>query len=393
MKILYDYQIFESQDFGGISRYFYELMCQFQNNSNIKWKLSIKYSDNQYIRKMPLMGNKIESKPLSYYKIIFRKLEFKGKTIFRKLKNKLFPGNKFHSVNQNMSISQICKADFDIFHPTYYDTYFLKYIENKPFVITVFDMIHEIYPKQFSEKDFVSSWKKILVQKANKIIAISENTKNDLVKIFGVNKNKISVIYLANSLNIEEQNPNNINICFEIPKKYILFVGTRTGYKNFYFFVRSVADLLLNDSELKLICTGNSFSTEEIKFFKNLGIKDKVLHFFASDTFLAHLYKNASVFIFPSLYEGFGVPVLEAFSCGCPVILSHISSLPEVGGDAVVYIDPKNTSSIQEAVSNVINNEKMRSELIKKGYKQVKKFSWEKMARETEQVYNEILGL
>jgi len=390
MKILYDYQIFESQDFGGISRYFYELMIHFQNYDNIEWKLPIKYSDNQYLKKLQLNNNKIEKKPISIYKQIFNKFGFKGREVLRDLKNKLIPGTKFHSVNQNLSINHIRGANFDIFHPTYYDPYFLEYIENKPFVVTVFDMIHEIYPKKFPKSDLSSSWKKILVQKANRIIAISENTKNDLVKIFGINKNKITVIYLANSLTIRE-NTNNINSKYEIPKKYILFVGNREGYKNFYFFVRSITELLLTDSELKIICTGKSFNAEEIKFFKKLGIGNRVLHYFASDDFLAHLYKNALVFVFPSLYEGFGIPVLEAFSCGCPVILSRSSSLPEVGADAVVYIDPKNASSIHDAVINVINDKNLRDELIQKGYKQLKKFSWEKMAKETEQLYSEIL--
>ena len=124
---------------------------------------------------------------------------------------------------------------------------------------------------------------------------------------------------------------------------------------------------------------------------KKMNILHKVHHVKINDTILKNLYKNAQAFIFPSLYEGFGLPVLEAFSCGCPVILNNSSSLPEIGGDGAIYFEPGDRESIICAVETVLFNEKFREDLIKKGYERLKFFSWEKTADSTKKVYNNLL--
>jgi glycosyltransferase involved in cell wall biosynthesis len=172
-------------------------------------------------------------------------------------------------------------------------------------------------------------------------------------------------------------------------KKYILFVGTREIYKNFYFPIHALSHLLKNDNQLQVVCTGLPFAMDELQFFKDLGIQDQIKHIYPkSDNELSWLYRNAALFIFPSLYEGFGFPMLEAFASGCPVIASIGGSLPEVGGNAAIYFEPKSIKSIQDAAQMVLYNQAERESLINKGHLQYQKFSWNKCRQETLAVYN-----
>ena len=140
-----------------------------------------------------------------------------------------------------------------------------------------------------------------------------------------------------------------------------------------------------------VVCAGGSkFSNDEIILFKDSNIGHKIYHVPIDDQFLAYLYRNALAFIFPSLYEGFGIPALEAISCSCPTLLSNVSSLPEVGGDAALYFDPEDQSSLREALLEIIKNKSLRDLLKEKAKKQVKKFSWSKTSEETLNLYRKI---
>ncbi|MFZ3169715.1 MAG: glycosyltransferase family 1 protein [Candidatus Methanoperedens sp.] len=367
MKILYDHQMFTNQVYGGISRYFYELMNHFSQNQDIKFEISLKYSNNHYL----------ENVNFTHHKTFFKDLSFKGKTHIMTFLN------EFHSKRL------LLKHDFDIFHPTYYDPYFLKYIDKKPFVLTIYDMIHELYPEMFSKKDKTPEWKKLLAQKADKIIAISKNTKKDILKFYDIDEDKIEVIYLGNSLEKKDDfRTSNI----KLPDNFMLFVGDRVGYKNFEFFIHAISPLLKNDASLYLICAGGgNFSEKERHLINEQQIKNSVLQYSVDDRILSYLYQKARVFVFPSLYEGFGIPVLESFSCGCPIALSKTSSLPEVAGDAGIYFDPMDEFSIRETVSKIIYSEEIRKELQLKGFKQLEKFSWEKTAKETANLYRSLI--
>ena len=142
--------------------------------------------------------------------------------------------------------------------------------------------------------------------------------------------------------------------------------------------IRSV----LQSGECRLICAGGGpFRRAEIQFLETLGLLTSVHQETVSDQKLISLYQNALAFVFPSVNEGFGLPVLEAFSCGCPVICSGTSCLPEIGGDAAMYFDPKDAGSMREAVCRMIDDDKLREQMRKKGYLQLEKFSWKKMCR------------
>lgn len=367
MKILYDHQIFTSQRYGGISRYFYELVCKFfSDTQKINYEIPLLVSNNYYIS---------DKKFVNYIDLLPSK-QFRGK-------HKIFS-----IINKPYSIMQLKQQKFDVFHPTYYDPYFLKYLGNKPFILTVYDMIHEKFPQMFTDAKKITEQKKLLTSSASKIITISESTKKDLIDIFGIEKSKIEVIYLGNSMHPKL----NTTLDFELPKKYLLFVGSRAGYKNFNRFIISVSELLNQDKELYVLCTGGGkFNDHEIKQFNELGISKKVLQYNLDDDSLAYFYKHAFAFIFPSLYEGFGIPVLESFACGCPLLCSDVSSLPEVAGESAYYFDPYSEESIRDAVLRVLDDTNLRKDLIAKGKERLKQFSWQKTAEQTKKVYESVL--
>lgn len=385
MKILYDHQTFTNQNYGGISRYFCELMDNFSVDPDIEPTLALRYSHNENLCNRPSLSQYWSSRSEVLCNIqIF---SFLQKIIHINMLNYL-------RINQRESISLLKKQDFELFHPTYYNPYFLKHLQKKPYALTVYDMIHEIYPQYFSRRDHTKLWKKKLIEQADAIIAISENTKKDIIKYTNADSDKISVIYLGNpleSMNSPDQTKNNIkNTIFETP--YLLFVGNRSGYKNFIFFIRSIAKLLKKEENLHVYCAGGgSFTQMELKILNELQISSKVHAIKINDFIIKQLYENAEAFIFPSLYEGFGLPVLEAFSCACPTVLSNSSSLSEIGADAASYFDPKDSQSLLNSIEVVLSDSHYKAQLIKKGIERLKLFSWKNTAIDTKKVYDNLL--
>lgn len=381
MKILYDSQCFDMQKFGGISRYFCEIMKNFSVND--EFILACIYSRNEYLKQSNLV-NCLEDK--TGFEFFFPNIEFVGKKQLYWLKNKLSRSK----VRQNKQecIKALKQQDFDIFHPTYYDSYFLEYIEKKPFVLTIHDMIHEKYPEFFSDADKIIKNKKLLAEKAAKIIAVSNKTKEDIVECYGSSfADKIEVIYHGSSLN--SALINGIIDFKAVFGKYFLYTGKRANYKNFLFMIEACAEFLI-EKDLKMICSGSDFSETEKKLFKNLNISDRVIHCFASDKELFWLYKNAIAFVFPSYYEGFGIPILEAFEAGTPCLLANASCFPEIAKDAAIYFDPQNKNEIVTAMTKILDKD-LAEELIEKGKKRLTDFSWGKTVQQTLGIYKSLL--
>jgi glycosyltransferase involved in cell wall biosynthesis len=272
---------------------------------------------------------------------------------------------------------------FDLFVPTYYDTYFLPYLKDKPFLLNVYDMIHEIFPSNFSDQDHTIKHKAELLSKATKIIAISESTKRDILKFYpNIEASKIEVVYLSQSLGNKEI------LALDLPKKYILFVGNRTQYKNFVFFFNAIASILIGKPDLYLVCAGgNAFADEELQLINSYQLSGQVIQRNFKDFELATYYTNAQCFVFPSAYEGFGIPVLESMTCGCPVILANHSSFPEVAGDAGIYFELDNKEELKNKGSAVLFNNDFRQEFSEKSRLQAKKFNWEKTAKDCIEVF------
>jgi len=373
MKVLYDTEIFDLQVFGGISLYFSKLFDYFSKDKDIDFTVPVIYSDNQYIRNSEL------SKYISFYGNIVP---------FRKQLTKFFI-----RLNEINTVKKLKKQDFDIYHPTYFNSDFLKYLKNKPFVLTVHDMTLEVLPEYFvfdKKAENTVKIKKYLIEKAARIIAISENTKKDILKFTNIDERKIDVIYHGKPFKSVEYK-DNIDY---LPQKYILFVGQRSKYKNFVSFISSIAELLLNNEKLHLICAGGfNFNKTEKEIINSLNLTNKVIYTgIECENKLITLYKNALCFVFPSLYEGFGFPILEAFQCGCPLVCSNTSSFPEVAGEAACYFDPYDTESIKDAINKVLYNENLKQEMIIKGFLKTEKFSWESTQKNTKIVYEKVLG-
>jgi glycosyltransferase involved in cell wall biosynthesis len=367
MKILYDHQIFTYQQYGGISRYFYELISRFDDCYNT-CDVATLYSSNAYY-------NEKHNSKLNKY---LPDYQFRGK---ERIKS---------NFNIRKSLNEVKKGDFDVFHPTYYDDYFLDRINDKPFVVTFYDMIHEKFSNQFEtlkSDTKIYENKKRLLSSSSKIIAISETTKNDIMEFFDVDASKIDVVYLGNSL----QNFDIGNIPL-VEDDYILFVGNRGNYKNFDFFVSAIVQFLI-DTNLKLICAGGGeFTIHEQTLIQKLKLENHVVFKrISSDNVLANYYAHALFFCFPSLYEGFGIPILESFACGCPSLLSNGGSLPEIGGEAALYFDPTNAESLRKAVEELINCSVLRKNLKEKGFERLKQFSWDTTFYQTLEVYKSVV--
>jgi glycosyltransferase involved in cell wall biosynthesis len=357
VKVLIDNQVYESQKFGGISRYFNMLEL-----------------DNEIVQRMESFTGHVPKK-----KEFFRR--FQSKLINQLLKEKQPISTKYEFYN-----SQIKDLKFDVFHPTYYDNYFLPYL-NKPFVLTVHDMIHEKYAEYFSNS-FDSINKRRLCEKADKIIAISNTTKKDIIDIFQVPEEKIEVIYHGSNF----ETTLAIKPKLEIDYSYILFTGNRSIYKNFLTFLIAVSPILKYNRNLHLVCTGLKFTAIENRWIEDLGIKTRVNSYFCqNDGELVHLYTNAECFVFPSLYEGFGFPILEAFACNCPVISSSGGSLREIAGNGAIYFDPKDIISIRNSIQSVISDSTLKLNLIEAGRVRLKDFSWKKCRKETMDLYSKVI--
>ena len=186
MKILYDHQTFSLKKYGGISRYYFELISRFKKDRNIECELACKYSENAYIHSGDLF---IDIKPGESTEDFLYGIKFKGKAKIHRTLTRVGLASNPMILNKIYSAEIIMQNNFDIFHPTYYDPYFLKYIGNKPFVLTVHDMIHELYAGKFFKKnDKVIRAKKELAERAYRIIAVSESTKKDLIKLYKIDE-------------------------------------------------------------------------------------------------------------------------------------------------------------------------------------------------------------
>lgn len=280
------------------------------------------------------------------------------------------------------------------FTPTHYAPRFSPV----PTVISIMDLSYIHFPQMFRQKDLyqLRNWTSYSVKKAKKILTISKASKDDIIKIYQIPEEKVVVTYPGIKLKTTMQNSKLIREKYNIRRDYILFVGTLQPRKNITRLIEAFSKLshTKKSEGMSLVIIGKKgWMYEEIlKAPETFGIKDKVKFLdFVPDEDLPSFYQNALCFVLPSLYEGFGLPVLEAMQHGCSVITSNVSSLLEAGGDAALYVKPDDVDDIASKIKTLIEDKKLREELIKKGYNQIKKFSWEKTAKETLEVLEEVV--
>ena len=365
MRVLYDYEIFLIQKYGGATRYFYEIISRLADKEKLDIILYMGYHINRYglenfkDRYKVFYGKKIPLVPKT--KLISSKLQ---KPIFEKFRK---------------------KTEYDIFHHTYYADYKKK--NNCKDIITVHDFTHEKFPENFTSLDKTIEKKKIAILNADGVICVSNTTKKDLLSLYNISEDKIAVIYHGNSLKYEvTEEP-----IFEKP--YLLYVGDRRAYKNFgcVLEIFRISDFMKNNFSL-LCFGGGGFRENEKALISKYGLEGKVFQTEGSDKELANSYKYASAFIYPSLYEGFGIPLLEAMHYGCPIVASNSSCFPEIAGDAAEYFEPKSSEELAMKIEKVISNTDRRNVLIRNGYEREKMFGWNKCADETFEFYKFILN-
>jgi len=364
MRILFDQQIFCQQKYGGISRYFYELANQLASMEGQQVEIFAPFYINEYFHR----GSKVSPHGIKVSRVHHTRF---------------------------LNTAALCllvrpRRDVDIYHETYYSR--SDYCPRTAIrMLTVFDMIHEKLNGQFSKSDRASQDKALAVERADHIICISEHTRQDLIELFGVNTAKTSVVHLGFTLTNRDE---SLQKRFPSARPFLLYVGNRFGYKNFEGLLQAYSMSFRLMRDFDLICFGGGELTAREKgLIQQLGLPaESVRHVSGDDAILAEYYRAASAFVFPSLYEGFGIPPLEAMSFDCPVVCSNVSSIPEIVGNAGEMFDPHEPDSIREAVERVVNDDALRQGLIARGRERIKLFSWERCARETLDVYKQVLS-
>ena len=360
MKVLFDHQLFSYQRYGGASKYFAMLLNAMPREM---WDTTTLFSNNEYVRNLNLF------KTLHFLPNLY----FKGQ------------GRIMHELNKPYSKYRLRKHNYDVFHETHFETYCLKEIGDKPMVMTY----HDVNYITINPNPELVELQKKSITRANAVIAISENTKKDILKYFDIDERKIHVVYHGIPQIFEPTETLSNSEKFDFP--YILYVGTRGKHKNFQPFIKAFAEIHKFHPEVRMVCTAWPFSKEENELFKTLNILDSMVQLNADELSMNYLYQHALLFVFPSLYEGFGMPLLEAMLNRCPIASSNSSCLAEVGGEAVEYFDPNDTDSMISCVSKLIENEELRRSLIKRGCERVRAFTWEQCADKHIKVYRSLI--
>lgn len=374
MSVLIDGIIFGKQKCGGISRIWNEYLNRLKD---LDVPIKLLYPNgtrNKYFDISNVNNNSFRLIKDHFYKpsIVFDEPILRSWII------------RLSRINKNCSI----------FHSTYYSALFEKNIHN---IVSVYDMIPELFGNLANRynREFIRR-RKIVFEHAEKIIAISKSTKSDFLKIYpNIKEEKVLVIPVAPFLSSKntQSNIEDISIHYQlnlVPRTYFLYIGNRTGYKNFKILIDLVKNYPIY-KEYKILCIGGErdkliqYWTQDeniIRIFKFIN--------FVPDDELTVLYNNAIALIYPSLYEGFGLPILEAMTHECPVICSNTSSLPEVGGDAALYFDPESVESLNHCMQIILfQNAK---DMVLKGKKNVGRFSWDESTTKLVEVYRSMMN-
>ena len=362
MRVALDEQIFAIQPVGGISRMFSELARQFLEGSPAGVEL------------VPFQTPIVN-------RYVLDDVRLRGALEARAARNPWTALGAYFS-----RVGRPPKAD--IVHNTFYLPHGLDGRHAGKRIVTIHDMIPELMPRTRRRLDFLTL-KQRYVRSADQVICVSEATKQDLLKVYGLIEAPIHVIHHGVSNRFQPDIPR---VDF-LPERYILFVGHRHQNKDAEVLFRAFGQIAPRDLDLELLCVGgNGLSQRELSLLEELGIRERVSQRFLFDELMASAYANAEVFVFPSHFEGFGLPALEAMASGIPTILARATSLPEIGGDAAMYFEPGDVGNLGHLLSDVLSDELTRQDLSVRGLQQAGQFTWQKSASATKEVYSTVIA-
>jgi len=294
----------------------------------------------------------------------------------------------------------------DLVHYPYFDFFFLTLPikKGKPTIVTIHDTIPLVFPEHYPagyKGNLKLFAQKLSLKNVKAVITDSENSKKDIFNYLNYPKEKIYVVPLAPGEEFKKINDKNLlaktKKKYDLPDNFVLYVGDVNYNKNIPGLIKAFASI--KDQNLKLVLVGKAFVNKEVKetqeilqLVKSLGLEKNIIFLgWVSSEELVAIYNQATIYCQPSFYEGFGLPLLEAMACSCPVIASDNSSLGEVCGSAAIMVKADTIYSIAEGIKLLINNKAKREELSKKGLEWVENFSWEKTAQKTHEVYKKVI--
>jgi len=351
MRVAFDEQIFAMQPYGGISRMFAELATAFIDDPELGVEL------------LPLNAPIINRYVLDTERVRTRLAVRDAGSEYRSL------GRYFRRIQPRRGL--------DIAHNTFYLPHGLASYPGARRIVTIHDMIPELLPQTRRRLDFLTL-KRRYVQRADHVVCVSEATRRDLVRVFPEIKAPISVIHHG----VDPRFLPGAAPLAGLPEKYVLFVGHRGQYKDADVLLRAFADLRAGHGDVHLVFVGGGpFTPDERSRMTGLGISSRTHHVSLSDAEMAGVYGNAEVFVFPSRFEGFGMPALEAMACGTATILTDATSLPEVGGDAALYFPTGDARALTKRLDEVLSDDSLRCDLEHRGIERASQFTWDRAAR------------
>lgn len=358
----FDEQIFAIQEYGGISRQFAELGKQFTRNNSLGVRLQPLNAPivNRYVLDAPDLGSVLKIRPVA--------------NSYRALA---------HFFTHVRPSGQTPEGPVQVLHTTFYLPHGLAGFGAARRVVTVHDMIPELLPKTRRRLDFLTLKRRYVMQ-ADHVICVSEATRQDLIRTYGDIPAPISVVHHG----VDPMFQPGAQRWDGLPERYVLFVGNRGQYKDAGVLLDAFARIAAKFPELTLLFVGGGdFTTRELKLISSMNLRHRVRQMALPDDRMSAAYGNAEVCVFPSRFEGFGLPALEAMACGTPTVLSNTSSLPEVGGEAARYFRVGDAEELAAVLTELIHDEQQRRELSLRGRERASTFTWERAAQQTARVY------
>lgn len=364
-RVWFDHQIFVMQQYGGVSRYFYELSKALRNHDEIHARIFAPAHINAYLKKEDA-GDVLGF----HFPFVKKGLRYRPKLLAPMLRLAL----EIHRPQ--------------ILHETYYSLNGLHAGKRLKIVTTVHDMVYEKFPGLLDRAPVRVAMKYQAMKRADHVICVSENTKKDLLEFYPEFIDKVSVVHHGAAY-VAPLSSGMV----DFPEPFILFVGTRTGYKNFGRLVKAIgASAFLKNNFGLVLFGGGKLTGDERAMIRASGMQEqRVLHLSGSDELLSLAYSRATAFVFPSVYEGFGMPLTEAMLHGCPIICSNASCFPEICGSAAEYFDPEEVDAIRSSLENALESPERLAYLARVSRARSGLFSWQKCAQETSRIYKRIL--